>query len=263
MKKIKGKKIIYIIVLVIIVGALFTVYNAFNGNPISKAIAKKKYVEYIEKTYPNTDFKVDKVYYNFKNGRYDGNVVSKEKGLEFYVSIYDDYTYDQYRDDKVLLDYDLTRRFSEKIEDDFSKELEKNGMILEKDSKESDWIFVQIDVLQGKYRDEKTEFLSEFDDPFVVDLKLGKALNDNYEDELVKAGKILRDIALKNNYKGILGVVVSGYSNDKSYCFVLNKEDFNIKDEELKNHVYEGYSNYKGLLAGDTKIEIEKDIKKE
>lgn len=54
----KKKKIIFSVILIILVFGVLFIYNIFNGNPISKAIERKKLQSYIEKTYLGTDFKI-------------------------------------------------------------------------------------------------------------------------------------------------------------------------------------------------------------
>ena len=74
MKKIS--KIIAIISGILLILGLLYVANAFVGNPISKMIVTKNAVKYIEETYINTDYYVDKVTYSFKTGGYYANIKS-------------------------------------------------------------------------------------------------------------------------------------------------------------------------------------------
>ncbi|MBU3105611.1 DUF3139 domain-containing protein [Clostridium gasigenes] len=59
-----------LIILVLIISGTGFIANAFNGNPISKYLDKNEYKKYVEETYPNTDLKVNKAYYNFKDGKF-------------------------------------------------------------------------------------------------------------------------------------------------------------------------------------------------
>jgi hypothetical protein len=66
----KTIKIIAGITALILIGILLFVANGLLGNPISKALAQQSAWKYIEKTYPNSDLKVERVNYSFKTGSY-------------------------------------------------------------------------------------------------------------------------------------------------------------------------------------------------
>lgn len=83
----KTLKIIAIVVAVLLIIGLLFVANAFVGNPISKMIVTNNAKEYIEETYPDTDYYVDSVNYNFKTTKYNANVKSpSSKDTSFTLS---------------------------------------------------------------------------------------------------------------------------------------------------------------------------------
>lgn len=83
----KTLKIIAIVVAVLLIIGLLFVANAFVGNPISKMIVTNNAKEYIEETYPDTDYYVDSVNYNFKTTKYYANVKSpSSKDTSFTLS---------------------------------------------------------------------------------------------------------------------------------------------------------------------------------
>lgn len=69
------KVILVFLGIVIVVGILF-IWNAFHGNPISKMMAKKEAEKYIATQYSGTDYKIEDIFYNFKDGHYIANIVS-------------------------------------------------------------------------------------------------------------------------------------------------------------------------------------------
>ena len=69
-------KIAALVVAVILIVGLAWFANALNGNPISKHIAKNRAEKYIAEQYPGTDFELERVSYNFKDGNYHAYIVS-------------------------------------------------------------------------------------------------------------------------------------------------------------------------------------------
>ena len=72
----KLTKVIAVMVAVLLIVGLLVVANGFVGNPISKFIVTQEAKEYIEKTYPDTDYYIDRVAYSFKTGGYYAHVKS-------------------------------------------------------------------------------------------------------------------------------------------------------------------------------------------
>ena len=258
MKKFNKKKIIYLAILILIIGFLLSMYNSFNGNPISKAIAKGKIEKYIKGTYPEKDFKIKNVGYKFKFSNYYAQVVSEKDGLKFNIDIRKDNSfYDEYKESPILVDYELSRRFIETIESNTKEDLKG---IVEFDSedglsKSNNFLFAQFDIPQGKYRDRETQYSNTMDDPFAIYINLYPEDSTGYREELLKVTKALKASVNKRNYNGILGIMVNIGWDNTSYCIVLNKDEISVSDDELENYIQEGYASYKGAY-GNYEMEI-------
>lgn len=76
MKKKVLKAIAFIVALVLIIGlGLFA--NMFVGNPVSKILAQNTSKKHLKETYSNTDYYIEDVSYNFKEGLYYAEIKSK------------------------------------------------------------------------------------------------------------------------------------------------------------------------------------------
>lgn len=64
-------KWLYSVLLVLVAGAVLFLYNAFNGNPLSKLAAKSTLKDHLESTYPEDRFVIQKEFFNFKDGGYN------------------------------------------------------------------------------------------------------------------------------------------------------------------------------------------------
>lgn len=73
MKK-KALKIIAAVAAIIILLSILWLASAFLGNPISKYIAANTAEKYIEKNFPETNYYVERVGYNFKDGAYYAHI---------------------------------------------------------------------------------------------------------------------------------------------------------------------------------------------
>lgn len=72
------KKWLSILVALVITGSVLFAYSEFNGNFISKQIAKSTLKDYLAEHYPKTNVQLDKGTYNFKFGTYDFDVIFNE-----------------------------------------------------------------------------------------------------------------------------------------------------------------------------------------
>lgn len=76
--------IIAILTIILAIGAL--IYFLFNGNPVERYKTRGKAINYLAEKYPNTKFKVEKTFFNFKDISYNAKVKSENKmQTEFYV----------------------------------------------------------------------------------------------------------------------------------------------------------------------------------
>lgn len=258
--KSKKKKIIFSVILVVLVFGILFIYNAFNGNPVSKAIERKKFQTYIEKTYPGTDFKIDKMYFDFKFANYGAKVVSDEKGYEFnIVRLYDGRIYDEYKDMPMLIDYEITKKFRDKIAYDIMNGLKDKLNLSDEEARYQEnksSLDVFIDVEQGKYRDKSIEYSNDLDDKFAIGLSIPMQDEKDYKEKLCENMQIIRDFALKQNYKGLVGIYVTTTTDDVAHCLVLNGEELKAESEKLDNFIYQGVANFDTLNKA-SKIDIE------
>ncbi|MEG1895645.1 MAG: hypothetical protein RR162_05340 [Oscillospiraceae bacterium] len=82
----KTAKIIALVVAFALIGGVLFVTNAFVGNPISKLLATNAAQKYINEKYIGTDYIVEKVQYNFKDGGYYGRIKSPSS-IDTYFSL--------------------------------------------------------------------------------------------------------------------------------------------------------------------------------
>ncbi len=71
----KKWKLGLIVLLVVLIGFVLSIYNEFNGNPVSKFYATKVLENHLDDTYPNREFRIDRAYYDFKFNGYGFNVI--------------------------------------------------------------------------------------------------------------------------------------------------------------------------------------------
>lgn len=72
----KTIKVFLAVVGVVIVAGILLFANALWGNPVSKMIAKQSAKKYVEKQYQESDFIIEGVYYNLKDGYYHAMIKS-------------------------------------------------------------------------------------------------------------------------------------------------------------------------------------------
>ena len=233
-KKFAVKKIILLSILVLILSGIGVVANAFSGNPISKTLAKYEYKRYVKETYPNDDFKVSKVSYNFKDRKYNAEVISESKKLKFGLSKrYDDVIDDEYRDQPTLEDSDTGYRFRETIKNEVMKEvLEVNKIDA------GQVIYVDMTFPQGKY-DENESFTRDIDEKFKIQVSLSRAKgnykssNDEIEEEkniskITEEKEIKEEPSVNKEIASINKVVLLGKKGAKE---VVPKP---VKDKEIE-----------------------------
>ncbi len=80
-------KIISFIIAACLIGAILFVTNAFVGNPVSSAFAKKTINEYVAEKYAHLNLDVGKVSYNFKDSNYMARAKSKTS-IDTHFNIY-------------------------------------------------------------------------------------------------------------------------------------------------------------------------------
>lgn len=73
----KIRKYIIIVTLGIVIFFVLSFINGFVGNPISKMLVNQAAQKYVEQHYADFGLTMDKAVYNFKDGKYHVNVISK------------------------------------------------------------------------------------------------------------------------------------------------------------------------------------------
>lgn len=112
----KLSRAIGVIALLLCLGVVFMVVNAFTGNPISAYFASKRIHEYVERTYPDQPLEVSQVQYTFPNSAYYARVQAVDSiDTSFTVSysrgkVSDDYEYE------VANHFTTYRRLSEELD---------------------------------------------------------------------------------------------------------------------------------------------------
>lgn len=260
----RGKKIM-LLVLIVLISVIVILYNLFNGNFIGRAITKSRITKYIEKTYPNKDFEVYDVFFDFKFGRYSAKVQSKEEGLDFCIEDWKNgRVYDEYKESSYLEDLDLERRFSKTVSEELEREL-KDILSLDINNPKGDFLFVDIIVKQGKYRDRTIKYNKDMDDFMSIEISVKD------KEKAILVAKRMKEILREKNYNGLKVFSVNYFENDIPYFIALESEDLNSNksvEEFLKKgivtfHRDTGLVRYESEVSSKKEeIEIyEKDLK--
>lgn len=100
----KALKIIALILAVALIGGIAFFANALVGNPLSKYLANRSAEKYISEVYPEKDFMVREIFYDFKTGNYYAKIYSPrsiDSSFRLYIDFFGKIYYDTY-EDKVL-----------------------------------------------------------------------------------------------------------------------------------------------------------------
>ena len=71
----KIKKWIYVILLILLIVPILFLYQAYNGNPVTKYFSKAALKSFLAETYPDHEYHIRNDFYNFKIGGYTYEVV--------------------------------------------------------------------------------------------------------------------------------------------------------------------------------------------
>lgn len=83
----KTLKIVVLVMAITIIIGIACVANALIGNPISKALVRSTAQKHLALTYPNTDYYIEDIGYNFKDTNYYVHVISPSSA-DCYFSLY-------------------------------------------------------------------------------------------------------------------------------------------------------------------------------
>ena len=95
----KTLRIIALVLALALIGGLCFIANALNGNPVSAMLAKRTANAYLADTYPDTDYFVERVAYNFKDGNYYAHIRSDssiDTQFTLYITMLGELPYDTY-----------------------------------------------------------------------------------------------------------------------------------------------------------------------
>lgn len=149
-------KVIAIGFTLLIITFLFSIVNAFVGNPVSKAIASHEIKDYVKKNFSDMDLKLSKTSYNFKFSNYYTTAQSRtSKDTHFYLHYSRGKVLDTYETD-VLSGWNTYQR----LDDEFNHTVQR----LIKDSMPYDYemLFGTLDK-KGKYKTMNLKLDMEFD----------------------------------------------------------------------------------------------------
>lgn len=238
----KKKRVIYSVLLVVLIGFVFFIYNSFNGNPLSKYLAQRELNTYLKETYPDQAFHISDGFYNFKFGEYSFDarqIGTDEAGTEY------EFTLRGFLKPTVFWDgiyySNLDEPLMEKLQNEAANEITE--LLADKLDVIAN-VSVQIEVLQGTY---------DQDVRWSKDLKIEKPLrlhmfldstNATREDVLI-AAEIIQATLNEANYD-YDHVTINGNIMDKK---VTEKDDF-------------GYVKYVVSFHKDTHLKL-KDVRVE
>ncbi|WP_297519958.1 hypothetical protein [uncultured Clostridium sp.] len=226
LKNLTKKKKILLSLLILLVTGLLLINNAINGNPISKALFKNKVQNYIDATYPHTDFTINSTFYNFKDANYSCNVTSKSGGLDFTIKQYPTgYFYDEYKESdngKSIIDQDLSGSFMHAITDEFKAVINNDKFK----------IYNSQLIFQGKYKDRNTKYDRSFDDEFALNLSTN--YDETYTtDEIVEVMVTLKNYLAKNKHNGFKGMCINFDENGIGKSILITDKQLNLSDEKV------------------------------
>ena len=92
--------------------------NALIGNPVSKLLATNTAEKHLAKTYPGTDYMIERVSYNFKDGNYHAFIKSPssiDTEFSLYITMLGQLRLDTY--DDVLNGFNTARRLEQEYRD--------------------------------------------------------------------------------------------------------------------------------------------------
>ncbi|RFB15008.1 hypothetical protein DZB84_13945 [Bacillus sp. HNG] len=241
----KKRKVMYSILLGLLVLFVLFIYNAFNGNPVSKLYSNKVLENYLEETYPDREFRIEKGFYNFKFSSYDFNVIEigatapNENGPKTY-----EFTVIGFLKPYVNLDSIYTENLDEPVMEKLSAEAQTEITELLKQSVPTvKGMGVSLEVQKGDY-DLNTTWSKDMklEKPIIMHIVLDST--QSTKEDVLTDSQVIQKVLNDNNYT-YAGVTINGNIIDDS------KAEY-VKDDT-------GYVKYYVSFEKDTDIEL-KDI---
>ena len=140
-------------VLVILIAGVAFLVNAFVGNPVSKMLAKNTAQKYIESSYADEDFAIERVYYSFKDSKYHASVVSpssRDTHFDVTVNMLGGFCYDSY-EDNVLSGRNTAERIGKEYRELVDSVLESDSFAYDAHIGFGDIEFCPSDYIDDKY----------------------------------------------------------------------------------------------------------------
>ncbi len=274
MKNQKSKKVIAVLAVLCSALLILALVNEFFGNPVSLLLSRKAVEKYIEETYPDKKFFVEKVIYDFKNMEYMAEIISSEDpDIYFYIStdalgrnIDDNYNVNFDEDGNYDYGYSLTV-------DEYITKI--NDLI---DQGELKRALAQINFLEENYSGDvgAESAVTEYYDSkisFDISFNCGACDNEFY----------ITDKSLASSEKTIrtsFGIIIENVQNSKSETIAVFNADYSaewsggeigaeIIDYQKDSILFEVYYPPVGdavsyMYKADTKelIELQKDTTK-
>ncbi len=92
-------KITALILALVLIAGIGWFANALVGNPVSKHLAQKSAEKYISETFPDEDFIIREIFYDFKTGNYYAKIYSPrsiDSNFNLYIDFFGKILYDNY-----------------------------------------------------------------------------------------------------------------------------------------------------------------------
>lgn len=206
------KKWVYLLVIILLAGFVLFIYNAFNGNPLSKITAKSNLQSYLEKTYPEDKFVIQSQFYNFKNSGYDFQVIriGEEEQTE-YEFIVTGFFGSNIQSDGIYY-ANLDEQLIHKLQQEASTELK---VFLQKQVPEVLEVSPILEVLKGKYPDNAT-WSKEFKPEVPMYLHIPVDASEFSKEDILQASILIQKSLNEANYQ-YDHVTINGNIVDENY----------------------------------------------
>lgn len=184
-----------VVLAIALIALLIFIVNGFAGNPISSYIAKVKITNYVNETYPDMEYTMTDVSYNFKNSDYGVFIQSEtSEDTQFRVAYRNGEIRDYY-DDEVKNKFTTFRRF----DDEFNK-IVKNIIAKDFPYEASSY----FGTLKGEFSSDKLELDMIFDPyhlPIPASVVIWTEAEDISYDVLAERLLKLDDVMSQNKMK--------------------------------------------------------------
>lgn len=241
----KKWKLGLIVLLVLLIGFVLSIYNEFNGNPASKFYATKVLENHLDDTYPNREFRIDRVYYDFKFKAYGFNVIEigttspKENGPKEY-----EFNVRGFLKPTVIIDgiyiENLDQDLMKKLADEAGEEIQT---LLSKTVKSVRAVEVMVEFQKGQFSP---------DTNWNKKLKFEKPLGMHIVLDATKSTKetVLQDV---KKIQSILNKQGYDYESVNINANVIGEDDGYLKEDKSE---YYGYLKFATSFSKTTRLKL-------